>query len=621
MAIPRLMLKTDVSGLHAVTYNGQPVSAHFQTLVTAVRSRMRGAAPPLFAESVESGTNRSWYGEGTGDPVAFPDLPATSKVAAESRLRRALELLDPLLDDRDMGPLIRRALVVPSLSSVLALDDSVVLTDWGFAPAEVGDDAAALARHISAIYGPYSPRLATTTADFFGPVTAAPAGSAVAAGAPVAATYAAAAASAATAGRGAAPAPAAPRSGSTVVMAPAQRGRNLWMVPTFAAVAAIFLLLGFWLAWTHLVKDLAGRQFQTPLGDEKATRIAIQTQRDTNNALERELANARRALENSNVCSPDFPNGAVPAAPERQPIQPGTAPPPAPERKGEAPTPYKGGSLADLLEHATVWIVVQTPNGIGSGTGFFITTDTILTNAHVVQASSGPQVYVTSKSIGRVLPGKVMSLTHGEGGGAVGVGQADFALIHLSDIVPGIQPLAFGLRAEKLADVVAAGYPAAIIKQEEAVQELRQGRLASAPELVLTRGSISSMQQLPNGINIMPHSADISAGNSGGPLVDLCGYVVGINTFVTASERFVDRTKYALRSDSILPWLGQQNVAVQKHDELCHPAPPTAIAPPVVAAAPGAPSSAPASPGSSAPTRPSTGAPAQGAPQVPAAAK
>jgi len=571
MAIPRLVLKTDISALRPVTYEGQPVSGAYDRIAAF----LRGQSLHLFAEPVESGMNRSWYGEGSGEPVPMAGLPLSRKAAAEALLTRALEALDPLLDDREMGPLLRRALVVPSLQSVLALDDAVVLTEWGFAPADLGNDPAALANHVRSIFGDYSSRLAAITEDFFTEVPSGrrPAGSSAVA-APVAPALAGA-----LAGRSAA----AVGPPLALPAAAAVRGRqSFWLVPLFAAVAALFLVLGFWLAWTHFVKDLSSRQFQASLGDEKSARLAIQTQRDTNAALERELANARRLLESANVCSPDFPNGApgggAAPLPERQPISPGTVPTPAPQKKGEAPTPFNG-SLASLLEHATAWIVVQTPKGITSGTGFFVTTDTIVTNAHVVQDAADGRVYVTSKSMGRVFPGQVAAITRGADGGHVTVGGQDFAVVRLSELVPGAQPLAFSEKVEKLTDVVAAGYPSAVIKQEEAVRELAQGHLTGAPELVLTRGSISSMQQLPNGLTIIPHSADISAGNSGGPLVDLCGAVLGINTFVTAADRYVDRTKYALRSDAIMQWLKQQGVSFQQRPGDCRPAAASAPAP------------------------------------------
>jgi S1-C subfamily serine protease len=216
-------------------------------------------------------------------------------------------------------------------------------------------------------------------------------------------------------------------------------------------------------------------------------------------------------------------------------------------------------------------IVGAGPRGIGHGSGFFIAGDTILTNAHVVQGHDPQQVFVMSTSIGRPIKAQVVAMTRGPNGGDVEPGVPDFAILKLPEPVPGAQPLAFTPAAEKLTDVVAAGYPASVVQVESGMQQLREGRLGTPPELVLSRGSISTFQQLPGGLIVMPHSADISAGNSGGPLVDTCGRVVGINTFVSRSTEFADRVKYAQKTDSVLPWLRQQNLTVQVREEACQP--------------------------------------------------
>jgi S1-C subfamily serine protease len=112
--------------------------------------------------------------------------------------------------------------------------------------------------------------------------------------------------------------------------------------------------------------------------------------------------------------------------------------------------------------------------------------------------------------------------------------------------------------------------------------------------LVLTRGAITSIQQLPTGPTVIPHSADISAGNSGGPLVDNCGRVVGINTFVTRGTAFAGSVKYAQKVDSILPWLQQNGIAVATRTDACQPLAPGLPATPQAAApaAPAAPTAA-----------------------------
>jgi hypothetical protein len=157
--------------------------------------------------------------------------------------------------------------------------------------------------------------------------------------------------------------------------------------------------------------------------------------------------------------------------------------------------------------------------------------------------------------------------------------------------------------------VVAAGYPASVVQVEQGMQELQQGRLGTPPELVLTRGSISTIQRLENGLVVMPHSADISPGNSGGPLVDTCGRVVGINTFVSFATQVADRVKYAQKTESLLPWLQQQNVQASVQTEACQPMTPG------LPATPQPPGNTPATPAApAAPAAPATPAPPAPAP-------
>ena len=356
-------------------------------------------------------------------------------------------------------------------------------------------------------------------------------------------------------------------------MAPAPRapfGGAAWLLPLLALVALTFLALGFWLAWTQMQRDLAGQQQTVSIVDDAATRNAIRLQRETNEALERDLERMRRLAATPNVCTPEGPLGLNPP-PERQPVRPESVPPAIPQRQGEAPRPCSG-SLAQLLEHATVMIASAGPAGIGHGSGFFIAGDLVLTKAQLV------------------------SMTRGAGGGPVEPGMPDFALLKLPEAVPGAQPLALTPTADKLLDVVAAGYPASVVQVEQGMQELQQGRLGTPPELVLTRGSISTIQRLENGLVVMPHSADISPGNSGGPLVDTCGRVVGINTFVSYATQVADRVKYAQKTETQLPWLQQQNLPVTVQTEACQPVVPG------LPATPQPPANAPATP--AAPTTP-----------------
>jgi hypothetical protein len=586
MAAPRLLLKTDLAGLQPLILRGQPVQALYQRLADQLAAK--GAPAALFAEPISGAGAISWYGEAAGEPQPLPSLSSARRAEAEAALTRQLQALEPLLDDAEIGPLLRRALVLANADSILVLDGQIILTGWGLAPRDIAEDQAALAGQMRRVLGPYSQRLGAAPDNFLaaGPMpTPAPP--------PTAAPPAAA--------RAAAPPPPPPPPAPPMAPAqpPAAGGSAVWLIPLLALVALIFLALGFWLAWTHLQRDLAGREISVSVVDDAATRNAIRLQRETNEALERDLERMRRLAATPNVCTPEGPLGLNPP-PERQPVRPEAVPPAVPQQQGEAPRPFNG-SLAQLLEHATVMIASAGPAGIGHGSGFFISGDTILTNAHVVQQADPNQIFVMSRAMGRAVKAQLVSMTRGAGGGAVEPGMPDFALLKLPQAVPGAQPLALTPTADKLLDVVAAGYPASVVQVEQGMQELQQGRLGTPPELVLTRGSISTIQRLENGLIVMPHSADISPGNSGGPLVDTCGRVVGINTFVSFATQVADRVKYAQKTESLLPWLQQQNVQAATQAEACQPVTPGLPATPQPPAAAPATPTAPEAPASPAP--------------------
>jgi hypothetical protein len=588
MAAPRLLLKTDLAGLQPLILRGQPVQALYQRLADQLAAK--GAPAALFAEPISGAGAISWYGEAAGEPQPLPSLSSARRAEAEAALTRQLQALEPLLDDAEIGPLLRRALVLANADSILVLDGQIILTGWGLAPRDIAEDQAALAGQMRRVLGPYSQRLGAAPDNFLaaGPI-------------PVQAPPPAAAPPAMPA-RAAPPTPPPPLP-PVPAMAPAPRqpmgGSAVWLIPLLALVALIFLALGFWLAWTHLQRDLAGREISVSVVDDAATRNAIRLQRETNEALERDLERMRRLAATPNVCTPEGPLGLNPP-PERQPVRPEAVPPAVPQQQGEAPRPFNG-SLAQLLEHATVMIASAGPAGIGHGSGFFISGDTILTNAHVVQQADPNQIFVMSRAMGRAVKAQLVSMTRGAGGGAVEPGMPDFALLKLPQAVPGAQPLALTPTADKLLDVVAAGYPASVVQVEQGMQELQQGRLGTPPELVLTRGSISTIQRLENGLIVMPHSADISPGNSGGPLVDTCGRVVGINTFVSFATQVADRVKYAQKTESLLPWLQQQNIQATTQAEACQPVTPGLPATPQPPAAAPATPAAPEAPASPAP--------------------
>ncbi|HYZ30687.1 MAG TPA: hypothetical protein VE684_00225, partial [Crenalkalicoccus sp.] len=166
MAAPRLLVKTDLSSVRPLMLDGRPVQLHYERLAGLLRARAQPAVVALFAEPIVGAGAITWYGEAPGEPQPLPSLPSGRRGEAEAKLRGALAALEPLLDDPDLGPLLRRALVLPGPESILALDDTVVLTGWGLAPEEIASDPVALAGQVRRVLGPYAPFLASVPDDF-----------------------------------------------------------------------------------------------------------------------------------------------------------------------------------------------------------------------------------------------------------------------------------------------------------------------------------------------------------------------------------------------------------------------------------------------------------------------
>jgi S1-C subfamily serine protease len=108
----------------------------------------------------------------------------------------------------------------------------------------------------------------------------------------------------------------------------------------------------------------------------------------------------------------------------------------------------------------------------------------------------------------------------------------------------------------------------------------------------LTEGRISAIENSDSGTQILPHTAQIAPGNSGGPLVDQCGRVLGIDTFITASSADVVHSNYALSASVLGDFLNANQTPVTLQTAACddeatsaqNSAPPVSPAP---AAAPG----------------------------------
>ncbi|MFD2855220.1 trypsin-like peptidase domain-containing protein [Seohaeicola zhoushanensis] len=145
----------------------------------------------------------------------------------------------------------------------------------------------------------------------------------------------------------------------------------------------------------------------------------------------------------------------------------------------------------------------------------------------MIAAAQAGQILVTGKALARPAPAEVVKTL-----GPLTEAGGDFALLKIADVaMPGFT-LHVPSAPLTLTNVVAAGYPGDVLETDAAFAALKAGDLAAVPGLTVTDGIVNTEQQLAPGTHVLMHSAALSSGNSGGPLVDMCGRLVGVNTFV-----------------------------------------------------------------------------------------
>jgi len=228
-------------------------------------------------------------------------------------------------------------------------------------------------------------------------------------------------------------------------------------------------------------------------------------------------------------------------APESAPDLVPKAPPQTAERKGTLPAPGEQKTKVAKFTDPDVALPVQRfpfPKGvtITGGSGFIVDEGRkIVTNKHVIE---GGKEFAIRTGLGEVIRAKVVFISTTD----------DLAILELSKPLPADRaiPSAAYTKPGVGRDVVVMGYPLWYILGE------------GSPSL--TNGVVSKGTGMGDDRNTFQLTAKVNKGNSGGPVFDLNGNVVGITVGkldsqkITQEQGFVpEDVNFAIHVDRLPP--------------------------------------------------------------------
>lgn len=220
----------------------------------------------------------------------------------------------------------------------------------------------------------------------------------------------------------------------------------------------------------------------------------------------------------------------------------------------------------DRMEESTVRIVGKLPNGYVTGSGFVIGSRYVVTNHHVI--AEGGEFEVLAKNLELRVSRVVVDSP-----------DRDLAVLEV-DGDTGRTPVTFVMNSgvKKTETVLAAGFPGAADEQG--------GNMNNLLEVKFTQGIISGYVTAQNGEALYQISAPLNPGNSGGPLFDQCGRVVGINVEKSLVQAVVvggdgnpttervplgEGIAWSIQADELVGLLRNSGIAYQADTNACTP--------------------------------------------------
>ncbi len=210
-------------------------------------------------------------------------------------------------------------------------------------------------------------------------------------------------------------------------------------------------------------------------------------------------------------------------------------------------------AIAKTIEESTVFILVVQNDNLSFGSGFIIADNYIMTNAHVVEEYK--EIYVAGKNFS-YTQARIIKFDDRRG--------KDFAILKFNS--PYDLPILKFSQDLSITDRISAwGYPLLVTKFDKSMDMILSGEFEKVPPLVYTEGTVSSFVD-DGEIETIIHTANIAGGNSGGPLTNSRGEVVGINTWISQDEDEGAYVNASLTSRDMIAFIRSAGIEPQLAD-------------------------------------------------------
>ena len=550
MATSRFLMSTDVVHLIPLMENDKTVVSQFPSISEHFSTKNLStllAEPAMGDYSEEQGYNTvRWHSPMEGSPIAFIKQREAARDSNRDRLAAIFSTLAEMIPSHPQKNLLLKALLIPERSDIHVISGNIVLINWGFVPAHAAKDETTLRNHFQTVYGEFC------DINQIWPLASQP--SDTAAVAPSVLPVNAAAETAPPSDTGEEDKPPSPPSPPEEPTAQTGRPLGFWVFMTL-----LLIFIGMLIGW------FTSDYYQPRIWPKGVD--AAETHRLLNESLRRERDELRAMLKEPICDREDVQTVLNPGENEVKnlPSDPGGTS----DEEGQSQSqPIK---ISDLMEQSVVMVIVPMDEGTATGTGFLISPKHIITNKHVVEGCSGDKVGIVNKRIGKLVTATIQTMSKAPTmtrNNQYNGGVRDYAVLTLTDAIP-LNPLRLAASVEKLAEVYVGGYPGFFTQFDPALKKLADGDLTQAPEMIQTKGEVSVVQKPEGRVPWVVHSAQMAPGNSGGPLIDSCGRVVAINTFISQDPESGAAGRFSLVSSDLMAFLDENNVKYQESQASC----------------------------------------------------